>query len=435
MTGTLTPIDQVRRARADAADTSAQTEFTWPTIDSAAFYGPAGRIVAITDPHTEADPVAILMQVIVAIGNAIGRGPHFIAEADKHYTNEFAVFVGDTSKARKGSSFGQARRALELADETWSRQVQTGLVSGEGLIFHVRDKVMKENKKGEIEVVDEGVVDKRLMVFESEFARTLRILERESNTLSAVVRDAWDRGDLQTMAKNSPIRATGAHTSIIGHTTIEELKRYLSDTEMANGFANRFMWFCVQRSKVLPDPEPVPQDMLIPVAQEIRDAIEDARHVGMVRRNDEARKIWNDVYPELSEGKPGLAGSMIARGEAHVMRLALIYALLDRKTHIHADHLRAALAVWEYCEESVAHIFGDRLGDPVADRIATALLSNPAGMTRTEISAMLGRNVNSGRIDAALDSLSRAKKAHLNVEATEGRSVERWLNSYNSFNS
>ena len=60
-------------------------------------------------------------------------------------------------------------------------------------------------------------------------------------------------------------------------------------------------------------------------------------------------------------------------------------------------------------------------------------LSKPAGMTRTEISALLGRNVNADRIDAALDSLSRAGKAQPTTETTDGRTAERWLNSFNSF--
>ncbi len=185
----------------------------------------------------------------------------------------------------------------------------------------------------------------------------------------------------------------------------------------------------------MPEAKPVPSEKLDPIAHEFRDAIEHARHVGMVRRNDEARQIWHDVYPELSEGKPGLTGSLIARGEAHVMRLALIYALLDRKTYIHHEHLWAALAVWEYCEASVAYIFGDRTGDPIADKIFAALGGNPAGLARTEISALFGRNVDSTRIETALEFLQRAQKVHSTVETTGGRPIERWLISFNSFNS
>lgn len=405
--------------------TSAST--TWPVLDRAAYYGPVGDLVDITDPHTEADPVAILIQTLLAIGSAIGRGPHFVAEADRHFTNEFAVLVGLTAKGRKGSSFSQARHAVSMADDTFDGQIQSGLVSGEGLVFHVRDAIEKTNKKGETEIVDDGIIDKRLLVYESEFAQTLRVLERESNTLSAVIRNAWDRGDLQSMAKNSPLRATGAHVSIIAHITIDEAKRYLSNTEASNGFANRFLWCCVRRSKVLPESEPVPPERLVPVANDIREAIEMSRHMGQVRRNDEAREIWRAVYPELSEGKPGMAGALTARSESHVMRLATIYAVLDQQPIIKPEHLHAAIAVWEYCEASVSYIFADRLGDPVADKINDALKDAKEGLTRTDLSNLFTRNQPTARIDAALSTLEHAGLAYgKELPGDVGRPINRW---------
>ena len=71
-------------------------------------------------------------------------------------------------------------------------------------------------------VIDDGVLDKRLFVIESEFANVLKVMAREGNTLSPVLRRAWDTGDLRTLTKNSPARATGAHISIIGHITRQE---------------------------------------------------------------------------------------------------------------------------------------------------------------------------------------------------------------------
>jgi hypothetical protein len=82
-------------------------------------------------PHTEADPVAILVQLLIAFGNMVGRGPHFVAEADRHHTNEFAVLVGSSAKGRKGSSWGHVRRLCELVDSEWtSTRIRSGLSSG-----------------------------------------------------------------------------------------------------------------------------------------------------------------------------------------------------------------------------------------------------------------------------------------------------------------
>jgi hypothetical protein len=100
--------------------------------------------------------------------------------------------------------------------------------------------------------VDPGVSDKRRLIIEEEFAGSIQIMSREGNSLPAILRQAWDRGDLRTMTKNSPTKATGAHFTIVGRATQDEPLRYLDTTEAANGFANRFEWACVRRSKFLP---------------------------------------------------------------------------------------------------------------------------------------------------------------------------------------
>jgi hypothetical protein len=97
-----------------------------------------------------------------------------------------------------------------------------------------------------------GVQDKRLFAVEPEFAGLLQVMERQGNTISRVVRDAWDRGNLAAMTKNSPAKATGAHVSILGHITVDELRRSLTTTECANGFANRFIYICAKRGRLLP---------------------------------------------------------------------------------------------------------------------------------------------------------------------------------------
>src|SRR5262245_51970520 len=48
----------------------------WPdSLDTAAYHGLAGNIVRTIEPASEADPAALLVQTLVAFGNAIGRGP------------------------------------------------------------------------------------------------------------------------------------------------------------------------------------------------------------------------------------------------------------------------------------------------------------------------------------------------------------------------
>ena len=119
----------------------------WPEpMDAAAFQGIAGEVVRKIDPQTEADPAAILVQFLAAVGNAIDQGVGFEVESTDHGTNLYALIVGQTSKGRKGSSWQQARRPVELADPTWAERIVSGISSGEGLIHAVRDPVETRRK-------------------------------------------------------------------------------------------------------------------------------------------------------------------------------------------------------------------------------------------------------------------------------------------------
>jgi hypothetical protein len=409
----------------------------WPEPPAEeAYHGLAGRIVRLIEPASEADPVALLVQVLVAFGNAAGRGAHLVIESDRHCGNEFVVLVGRSSKARKGTSWGRVNRVFEQAAEHWAAdRVMSGLSSGEGLIHNVRDPVTKMEKVTErgkppqyVEVeADPGVADKRLLVHEPEFANVLKQIERQGNTLSTVLRLAWDGRELRSMTKNSPSRSNGAHISLVGHITADELRRYLTLTESANGFGNRHLFVCVERSKLLPEGGRVDSDRLDALVREVAEALSFAQGVGEVRRDDDARVLWCEVYGELSEGKPGLAGALVARGEAHVMRLALLYALLDRSPQIRAEHLLAALALWDYCERSVRFVFGASLGDPVADDLLRLLKACPKGLTRSDIYNHFQRNVTSERIGRALGLLLQHKLARFEKEETGGRPTERWF--------
>jgi hypothetical protein len=302
------------------------------------------------------------------------------------------------------------------------------------LIWAVRDPIFKQERikeKGEVRYeeveADPGVADKRLLVFEPEFANVLKQTERQGNILSAVIRQAWDSGCLRTMTKNNPTRATDVHISIVGHITCEELRRYLSETETANGFGTRFLWVCVDRSKLLPEGGELDHNGMAAVQQRLAVAVAFARDVGEMRRDDEARELWCAVYGDLSEGKPGLTGALLARAEAHVMRLATIYALLDCSPTIGAPHLMAALALWQYVEESVRHVFGDSLGDPVADELLLLLRGAPQGLTRTEIRDFFGRHQSADRLARALGLLLKHNLARRDQQKTDGRPAERWF--------
>jgi hypothetical protein len=120
---------------------------------------------------------------------------------------------------------------------------------------------------------------------------------------------------------------------------------------------------------------------------------------------------------------------VLARGEAQVLRLALIYALLEQSRAIDLVHLEAARELWAYCEASAGYIFGDLLGDIVADEILRLLREvAPAGLTQTELGNLaLGHHQAGGRIGAALGLLLQHNKVRRQQRSTGGRPANVWF--------
>lgn len=414
----------------------------WPQPpDPVVYHGLGGELVRALEPHTESDPLAILVQLLVAFGNLAGRSAYWAIEADRHYANLFAALIGPSSKGRKGTSWGHARRLLKAIDPAWAdTRIVGGLSSGEGLIYAVRDPVYRREPiragKGKNAPItgyeqilsDPGESDKRLLALEPELASVLKVIAREGNTLSALLRRCWDDGNLRTLIKNNPNVATDAHVSIIGHITRDEVQKLLTGTEAANGFGNRFLWLCVCRSKLLPFGGLAHQLDFAPLLRQLHEVAEVARARGEMTRDGAADELWERAYRQLAEGKPGLLGAILGRAEAQVMRLALVYALLDGTDHIGRVHLEAALALWRYVEDSARYVFGDALGDPEAEAILAALRAAPEGLTRGQISVQVfGKNKTSGEITLALTRLLEAGFVRHEKVKTGGRPAETWF--------
>jgi hypothetical protein len=406
----------------------------WPgDLAAEAYQGLIGDIARAIEPETESDPAALVLQTLVAFGATVGRGPHVRVENDQHHGNLFANLVGRTSKARKGTSFNRVR---EVFDQVSARpNVVTGLSSGEGLKYHVRDSSseFKRNRRtGKVEefVVDPGVDDKRLLVVEPELAQVLRQMARPGNTLSPILRCAWDGTPLQSLTKNDPLKATCTHISIIGHITNDELAVELTATDQANGFANRFLFMCVQRSKYLSrGGKPLAPEVLDHLVKRVRRVVENARTLNEVPRTEAALQLWDSTYRRLTDDKGGLFGAVIGRAEAQVLRLSLIYALADGASAIDRCHLEAALAVWDRAEASARYIFGTAVGHSLADDIHLALRNAGAeGMNRTAIRDLFKRHESKERVDAALQLLAEKKLAVCIQQPPEGgRPAEVWV--------
>jgi hypothetical protein len=107
-----------------------------------------------------------------------------------------------------------------------------------------------------------------------------------------------------------------------------------------------------------------------------------------------------------------------------VIRLALLYALLDGAFMIEPAHLRAALALWQYCDASAAYIFGGREMDSLAERIIEALRDGP--LTTTALNQRLSGHVSSQQLRETLRELEARGLVQRQEEKTDGRPRTTW---------
>jgi hypothetical protein len=387
----------------------------WPQeMAQEAFIGLPGDFVRLIDPHTEADPVALLGNFLVGVGVLFGREAYAVADGRKHYPVEFLLAVGDTGSGRKGTATGRVMPVLEAVEDNLASRVLSGLSSGEGLIKGISPTEEETALPDEV---------RRFLALLPEFASLLNVMKREGNTLSAILREAWDGTRLRVLTRKEPLDVDNVNLSVIAHVTPEELLNNLTATDRCNGFANRFLVMLVRRSKLLP--EGGGDVNISPIVGRLHTAVEAAKGRGLVERDKLARALWADEYERLTRSREGLRGALCGRAEAHVLRLSLLYALLDSANEIRPEHLQAACAFWDYCERSVEHIFGGASGDTDGEKILNALASGPLAIT--DFYRLFGNHRDREWIQAKMAAMVRTGKVVATVKAGDRKeSVAAW---------
>lgn len=341
-----------------------------PLLRDEALIGLVGDFIRKVAPESESDPAGMLIDYLATFGNAVGVSPYMNVQADKHRPILFVVTVGATSRGRKGTGRGFVRRVFQEADPSWSENcVVSGHASGEGVIA---------------DLADEQRNDPRLFVEEVEFSSTLRVAGRDGSILSEVLRKLWDGQPVSNRRAQSRIVVKKHHVSIVGNITNEELNATLRRTEGFNGFANRFLWVATTRSQRLAFGGDLSDQDFIDIGKTTRTGLDQARKIGRMRRTKSAGALWSDWYNSVPDDVRGLWGAATARAEAYVLRISMVYALMDGSSDISQEHVAAAIAVWDYCSESARIIFGDRTGDSDVDKLIDTLEAvRTDGLNRT----------------------------------------------------
>lgn len=381
----------------------APSEFPIPSPEC--YYGIAGHFAKDACLQSEADPMGVLIHFLTWVGSYFGQ------EAALHLGDItapprlFSVTVS-SSGGGKGTSAAPVKRLM--LDYVNKKLKKAGLKagayrdgpmsSGEGLAWAVRDPGDTEDEEGNL--IDKGVTDKRLMILEEEFAAVLQAARREGNTVSPAIRRFWDSGSFSPLTKNNRVTVTDAHVCFVGHITHEELVKRLGQSEYSSALASRILWVCVRRPRIVPIPESIPHQRMSSYASKIVDAIQFASKTKRLSLNEEALEIWRDMAVTLARSEI----PMSERARVQVLRIACIFALLDRTNQVNSEHLKAASHIWQYCAGSIVYIFEQDENED-AGKIIDALRKH-GGLTTTQIRVgVFQQNIKSAEMNSLLKAL------------------------------
>ena len=412
-----------------------------PKPDPAMLYGLTGDVAEAGAKDSEANKFAVAASFMTFLSAAVGRYVALPIGDDVHHARLFMLHVGRSSKGRKGTATALTKKiiaAIEKKHEKTSGSyaapfcgnVHTGgLSTREGLALLIHDGI----KQGKEEIPP--IADKRLFVIESEFSNVLHQGKRDGNTLSGALRDGWDGLSIKPATKSAKVWATDPHIAVYANITPSELTGLMDSRELTNGFANRFLMFWAERSRIEPDPLPVPPNLVDWLADRTMAVIKFAKgdypatqDGATAYMTDGARVLFSKIYrEELTANFDGdKISAIIERRAPMLKRIALLFALTDLTRVIEEKHVIAALAWVRYHRDSVLFIFNNSVAEEATKESGDAaikILDYLRTHGKTSRSALYKKcfsgHLSSGSLDAAIDSLLMTSPPSIEVFKSE----------------
>ena len=423
-------------------ETPPLARFLRPELPEAALHGLPGAVATRLAAATGSDPAAVLLAFLAMFGNAVGPQPHVRFGGAAHPARLFVLIVGDPSAGRKGTAFGAAERLFAIADPDWCEtRILRGLKSPQAMI----DKV-----------ADGESTDCRLLVLEPEFKRLSAQMARAGD-FSPILRSAWDGITLENNTRDPrrSKKASNPHISLIGLITGAELMQEHRRLSQAGGLESRLLFCCSAPSREVSGWDAATEDTG-DLAERLRLALEASRKNVMERADPISRILLADrglqpatlmpVADEVRDGWPSLVktrlpettddlGSLWARAEVQIVRLAVGFALADCAPEVGIPHVQAAAATWQFCARSAEVLFGLPVGqapgrvDPVRAGKVVRLLHDRYGqwVPQDAIGTGLFRgNVPAAEIELIMADLTAKGLVERREIRTRGRPRTEW---------
>jgi hypothetical protein len=292
--------------------------------------------------------------------------------------------------------------------------LKTGIGSGEGLIYAVRDMVTKqEEKNGKMEtiIIDNGANSKNVLFQEPEFSRLLKAGKREGSTITECLRNSWYNEILEINLSGRSVRSTEYSIAMICHVTEKELTKLISDVDSSNGYLNRFL-FCKIGAA---ESRPFPDDFDIITFSFFTDFISSMDFIDEMTNQEvklsvEARSRYEEIFNSYQYRTEDDISDLVARSIPHLLKIAMIYALLDQSFEIRIPHLEAAKAIVDFSVHSVRAVFLEKTFNKNEQKLLDYLFEHNGKDYRSNILRnCFSNNISRAEMDTLIKSLSLKK--------------------------
>jgi hypothetical protein len=370
------------------------------------FHGPAGEAALAAAEYTEADPVGVYGCLLAESAAHVGRRFVSWCSGQRIEARLFVVLVGPTSNGRKGTAGGMARQLMVAASGHDESMLEQGFASGEALVESLA-----------------GRDDERLLVEEPELASVLTAGNREGSILSAIFRTLWDGQSVSHRRAGSELVAESPHVCLVGHITPDELNLKLRGVDRSNGYANRLLPVAVHRRQRLTWFGPpgglsvVEQADVAPCVDRLRDGLCRTDGPSVLPFAASGRRAWVDYYDSVEE-----TVDVVARRDMHILRVALLLAVLDGSESINAGHVAGGRALADYADATWWWALGENLLPGPAQRVlAIARGAGASGATRTELHNKLSNHMSADDLRQNVALLVASGHVVESVRPTGGR--------------
>jgi hypothetical protein len=346
---------------------------------------------------TEAPASYHFFTFMTVAGMLVNRNAYVQWGSDRIYPNLWTMIVGQTGRARKSSTINKGRDILYRTAP--DLQVLSSLATWEGLLLAMSRKDEEPNLQSE-----------KTLVCMSEFDGFLK--KSRNDAISHLIPELCNIYDCPPEVKNStkgsPIVVKNPFLSILAGIQPEVLEKSFQTGDVNGGFAGRFIYVYDVSDKEIPIPiwnKQTEYNQLITTLSYIKNNCiekEIIRYKGF-------ESLWNPFYHtyRTPNGDPSLLLQLNDRMQNHVLKMAMIFAVLDGESEIMEYHLADAINIGYWLIGNNRRLFG-MLGASDQQKIEQKIIDLIANGTNNRREIFQSMNITGNVFDLAISGLMKA---------------------------